>query len=120
MSSIGKVWGRLARGRPEVSVNFGRSGGVHCDPSCAHHPESIAPRPTLACYAVRAEQRPDRSQLADKLHRHEGLPPALIIGAALVELQQLVDRGKTPPWVRFQPTAAYRNRNGPPGYSLTS
>ena len=39
--------------------------------------------------------------MAEKLERHEGLPPALVIGAALVELQQLVDRGKAPPWVRL-------------------
>jgi hypothetical protein len=102
MASIGRVLGTFSKGTAgAVSVNFGLSGGVHCDKACVHHPQSKAPRPTLACYAVRTEQRPDRSQLADKLERHEGLPPALIVGAALVELQLLIDGGKTPPWIRL-------------------
>jgi hypothetical protein len=102
MSTSRTVLGTFSKGtKGSVSVNFARSGGVHCDPSCVHHPQSKAPRPTLACYAVRTERRPDRSQLADKLERHEALPPALIVGAALVELRQLVDRGKAPPWVRL-------------------
>ena len=92
----------LARARLEASPSTSADRAVViATHRCAHHPESTAPRPTLACYAVRTERRPDRSQLADKLQRHEGLPPALVIGAALVELQQLVDRGKTPPWVRL-------------------
>ena len=102
MESIGRVLGMFSKGTAgSVSVNFGRSGGANCDPCCVHHPQSKAPHPTGACYAVRTEKRPDRGQLAEKLERHESLPPSLVIGAALVELQQLVDRGKTPPWVRL-------------------
>jgi hypothetical protein len=83
MTISGKVLGEFGKGtKGSVSVNFGVSGGVHCDRSCAHHPQSTAPRPTLACYAVRTERRPDRSQLAKKLERHEGLPPALIVAGA--------------------------------------
>jgi len=102
MASIRKVLGSFSKGTAgAVSVNFGVSGGIHCDTACVHHPESRAADPTGACYAVRTEKRPDRGQLAAKLQRHENLPPALIVGAALVELRRLVERGKTPPWIRL-------------------
>jgi hypothetical protein len=102
MSTSRTVLGTFSKGtKGSVSVNFARSGGVHCDPSCVHHPQSKASHPTGACYAVRTEKRPDRGQLAEKLERHEALPPALIVGAALVELRQLVDRGKGIPWIRL-------------------
>jgi hypothetical protein len=102
MKSKRKVLGSFSKAADgSVSVNHGVSGGPDCDSDCAHHPESTAPNPTRACYAARTEKRPDRRQLAEKLRRHQGLPPALLIGAALVELRQLVERGKTPPWIRL-------------------
>ena len=80
MSSIGSILGSFSKGIDgSVTINFARSGGIHCDRSCAHHPQSTAARPTCACYGVRTEYRPDRCQLAAKLERHEKLPPAVII-----------------------------------------
>ena len=75
-----------------VSINFGVSGGVHCDPHCRHHPESVANDPTNACYAVRSELQPDRRGLAAKLERHEAMPAAasmqgVVLGGSEAKLQ---------------------------------
>ena len=42
-----------------------------------------------------------RPQLVAQLQRHEAMPPALIVGRALVEVRALVERDKTPAWIRF-------------------
>ena len=89
-----------------VSINFGVSGGADCDPSCKHHPSSTARDATHLCYAARSEVRPDRTQLAAKLQRHQEMPPALVLGRALLEIQQIVGRGKVVPWVRISTNGA--------------
>ena len=90
-----------------ISINFGVSGGPDCDPACRHHPDSLAPDgATHACYAARSEIRPDRTQLSAKLHRHQGMPPALVLGKALLEIQRIVERGKVVPWVRLSTNGA--------------
>ena len=89
-----------------VSINFGVSGGADCDPACKHHPASTAKDATNLCYAARWEVRPDRTQLAAKLQRHQEMPPALVLGKALFEIQQIVKRGKSVPWVRISTNGA--------------
>lgn len=89
-----------------VSINFGVSGGVDCDPACKHHPDSTAKDATHFCYAARSEIRPDRTQLAAKLRRHQEMPPVLVLGKALFEIQQIVGRGKVVPWVRISTNGA--------------
>lgn len=109
----GSILGTFSKGIDgSVSVNFGVSGGANCETTCQHHPDNDG-----ACYAARAEIRPDRAQLADKLIRHETKPAAYICGRALFELQELISRGKTIPWVRFstngslpKPSKVRRNR----------
>jgi len=96
MASSGKVLGRFGKGTAgSVAINFGVSGGVHCDLGCVHNPNSTARGATGACYAVRFETQGARPQLVAQLQRHEAMPPALIVGRALVE------RDKTPAWIRF-------------------
>lgn len=98
----GSILGTFGKGIDgSITVNFGVSGGKHCDTRCKHHPESTAADATRACYAVRAEQRPDRQQLAAKLQRHETIPAALVCGRALLEIQELELRGKRIPWLRI-------------------
>lgn len=89
-----------------ISINFGVSGGPDCDTSCKHHPESTAKDATNLCYAARSEIRPDRTQLAKKLARHQEMPPALVLGRALFEIQQIIGRGKVVPWVRISTNGA--------------
>jgi hypothetical protein len=102
MSSSGKILGSFGKAvAGSVSVNLGASAGKYCEITCLEHPDNPSPQANRACYAARTEKRPDRSQLAEKLRRHEGRPPALLIGAALVELRQLVERGQVPPWIRL-------------------
>lgn len=81
-----------------ISVNFGLSGGKYCDTDCAMHPKN---RQKSGCYAARAEIRPDRQQLADKLRRHENMPPVLVAARALLELQTAIGRGLRVPWLRL-------------------
>ena len=122
MTISGRFLGSFSKGsKGAVTINFGSSGGANCDKACIHHPASNCyAHPTKACYGTRTEARPDRSQLADKLKRHESLPPAMIVGAALVELRQLVDRGKTPPWIRLCTNGALPQPERPPSCLSTS
>lgn len=92
-----------------VSINFGVSGGRNCETSCRHHPDSTAADATRGCYAARSEIRPDRKQLANKLAEIEAMPPALVCGAALVELRQRTDKGKRIPWVRISTNGSLPN-----------
>ena len=84
-----------------VAINFGISGGANCWTGCRHHPEYDGEDATNACYAVALEIRPDRTQLASKLERHQAMHPARVCEGAMLEIQRMVDAGKTPPWVRF-------------------
>ena len=96
------ILGQFSKGIDgSVSVNFGISGGRHCDRGCKHHPQSTDDDATGDCYAVQLEQRYDRVELAGKLKRHEGMHPARICNMALYELQQRVRRGKPIPWLRI-------------------
>lgn len=98
----GCVLGTFSKGNDHsVSVNFGVSGGRHCDTSCSHHPESTAEDAPKNCYAVKGEKRGDRALLRAKLARHDRMAPARVIGKALLELQDLVNRGKRVEWVRI-------------------
>lgn len=91
------VLGSFSKGiNGSVSINFGLSGGIHCDSGCAHHPEQNG-----TCYAAILERRHDRTQLKNKLARHESLPAWKVCGAALIELQTLESKGKAIPWVRI-------------------
>jgi len=93
----GSILGTFSKGiENSISINFGVSGGANCETSCQHHPENNG-----ACYAVRAEVRPDRVELTNKLIRHEKMPAYAICGMALYEIQKLVSRGKVIPWIRF-------------------
>lgn len=78
-----------------VSLNFGVSGGAHCDRSCRHHPDREG-----NCYAVAVELRDDRKGLAAKLARHEISDPARLVGRAMIELHRLMLR-RAVPWFRF-------------------
>lgn len=101
-----------------LSLNFGVSGGRHCDASCSHHPQSTASDATGDCYAVRSELRHDRAQLAAKLERHELLPPSRTIGKAILELQDLIRRGKRVDWLRISTNGSVPQWNGPGCTSL--
>ena len=58
----GSIVGTFGKGiEGSLTVNFGVSGGDNCDTACKHHPQSSASDATRACYAVRAEIRPDRA-----------------------------------------------------------
>jgi len=97
-----KVLGSFGKGLDgSVSVNFDVSGGANCELACPHHPDSTAEEATGACYAVRTELRPDRTQLRDKLERHATMPAWLVCGRALAELSHRVCRGESIPWVRI-------------------
>ncbi len=84
-----------------ISINFGTSGGTNCDPGCVHHPRSTAENATRACYAKRAELRPDRSQLAAKLRRHAVTHPATVCNRAILEIQGRLAKGQQVPWLRI-------------------
>lgn len=93
----GSILGTFSKGiENSVSINFGLSGGANCETSCQHHPENNG-----ACYAVRAETRPDRKELTKKLEGHEAMPAYKVCGKALIELRELTRRGYSIPWVRF-------------------
>jgi hypothetical protein len=90
------VLGTFSKGcAGSVALNFGVSGGRHCDSGCRHHPDREGD-----CYAVAVEQRDDRKGLAAKLERHELSQPATIVGRASIELHRLILR-RAVPWFRF-------------------
>lgn len=99
------VLGSFGKGVPgSASLNFGLSGGRNCARSCRHHPDHphAAANPADACYAWILEKRHDRTQLRDKLARHEALPASVIVGRAHVELEREALHDKAPrPWFRF-------------------
>lgn len=104
-----KILGTFSKGvKSARQLNFGRSGGKNCSTTCRHHPEHYpegSPRDG-ACYAWIVEKRHDRVQLAEKLDRHESLPPSQIVGAALVELSRAIIHGKAPEWLRISTNGA--------------
>jgi len=96
--------GGFSKGLPlAITLNFDISGGDNCDDACPHHPKTTAPEKssTRKCYAFALEKRSDRTPLLDKLKRHGAMPPALLCGAATIELQGLLDQGITIPWLRI-------------------
>lgn len=93
-----------------VSINFGLSGGPNCDTACRYHPNTTSSDPLPACYAVRAESRPDRRELKAKLVRHQEHGPAEVATRALQELKQRVESGNPPPWVRISTSGSVPNR----------
>lgn len=103
----GSALGTFSKGNEfSLSINFGLSGGRHCDIQCAHNPSNPDPEAPKDCYAVRAELRPDRKQLRDKLERHESMSPSLVVGKALSELQYLLSKGKRIDWLRISTNGA--------------
>lgn len=111
-SKASPVLGSFSKGVDSAaSVNMGASGGPNCDTGCRHHSESTAPEHlrTYACYAIVVEKRHDRKQLADKLLRHQAMPPALLIGRAIVELQDRLAKGKAVTWLRFSTNGSLPN-----------
>ena len=98
----GSILGTFGKGVDgSISLNFDVSGGDNCDIACPHHPDSTAENATNACYAARAEIRPDRSQLAAKLDRHGAMPPFLVVNRALFEIHELQRLGHKIPWLRI-------------------
>jgi len=104
----GSVLGGFGKGiLNSVSLNFGQSGSADCDINCRMHPRYVLPdnvKPTgfeRACYAASLERRDDRTQLANKLLRHQKMRPAIVCGRAIVELQHHLKRGILIPWFRF-------------------
>jgi len=99
------VLGSFGKGVPgSASLNFGLSGGANCETSCRHHPEHehAKANPADACYAWILEKRHDRTQLRDKLARHDRLPASVIVRRAHLELEREALYGKAPrPWFRF-------------------
>lgn len=93
-----------------ISINFGTSGGANCDDGCTHKGST--------CYAERLEIRPDRQQLRTKLERHEAMPPALVCGVAILEIQRLVLLGAPPPWIRFSTAGSLPQPDSVRGDSL--
>lgn len=108
------VLGSFGKGVPgSASLNFGLSGGRNCETSCRHHPEHphAAASPADACYAWILEKRHDRTQLRDKLARHETLPASVIVARAHAELEResLYDRAPRP-WFRFSTDGSVPSR----------
>ena len=104
----GSVLGGFGKGiMNSVALNFGQSGSVDCDINCRMHPNYVLPlnqKPTgfeRACYAASTEKRFDRMQLQNKLIRHEKMNPAMLVGRAIFELQNILKRGFIVPWFRF-------------------
>ena len=96
------VLGKYGKAIPgSASLNFCESGTQHCETACRHHPESTAKDATRGCYAVTLEQRHDRKELKNKLRRHYKMGPARVVGKAILELQDRVEKGKKPPWIRL-------------------
>ncbi len=90
------VLGSFSKGvEGAAQLNFGVSGGKHCDSGCRHHPDREGD-----CYAVAVEERADRQGLATKLARHELSEPATIVGRASIELHRMTLR-RAVPWFRF-------------------
>ena len=90
----GSIIGQFGKGIDgSISVNFGVSGGLNCDDRCVHKGST--------CYAERIEIRPDRVQLRDKLKRHQRKRASQVCGQAIIEIQRLLNRGRSIPWVRF-------------------
>lgn len=83
-----------------VALNFSQSGGKNCDLSCIYHPENHSMPEKNRCYAARAEIRPDRKALKDKLKRHEIDGAAETATKALEELKQICKTQKIP-WLRI-------------------
>jgi hypothetical protein len=101
----GSILGTFSKGiTGSLSVNFGLSGGTNCDTRCKHHPESTAADATHACYAVRNEKF--YPSVLRKLTRHETMPPALLCGRAIIEIQARIDAGKPIPWLRVSTNGA--------------
>ncbi len=93
------VLGSFGKGiRGSVALNFGRSGGKHCDPGCSHHPDTADP--DSLCYAYKLETRADRENLRRKLDRHDAADPEHIVTLARAELRPLYLR-KAIPWLRI-------------------
>lgn len=101
----GSVLGYFTKALPgSVSVNFGVSGGKNCDGGCLHNPNYDGPTPELAdkaCYAATGEHSFKGAYTLAKLVRHEQWGPAQVIGKATYELQELIRKGQTIPWVRI-------------------
>ena len=79
-----------------IAVNFGRSGGKHCDRGCPYHPES--PQDRAKCYAAGCEEY--RQSLAVKLDRHESSDPAELVKVARLEIALKQARARVP-WIRI-------------------
>jgi len=98
LSSFSKA---VSRG---AALNFGLSGGKHCESTCRHHPANFnaGEGGSEVCYAVGVELRGDRVQLKNKLGRHESTTPHKLVGSALVELEReaMYDQPARP-WFRF-------------------
>ena len=107
----GSVLGTYGKALHGLSLNFDVSAGPNCDTGCPHHPQSTAPdeEQTNRCYAVILEARPDRSQLLAKLQRNGKLEPHELVARALLELQNLEQRGKLPDWLRFSTDGSVPN-----------
>lgn len=103
----GSTLGKFSKGNEfSLSINFGVSGGRHCDIGCAHNPNNPDPEAPKDCYAVRAEKRHDRQQLAAKLERHEAMSPSLLCGKALLELKAHIEEGRRIDWLRISTNGA--------------
>lgn len=77
-----------------LALNFSVSGGRNCDPGCS---ELISGK----CYSIVIERRADRTQLLNKLTRHQTMGAAQVCGAAIMEVTRLLENGISIPWFRF-------------------
>lgn len=103
----GSILGSFSKGiENSISINFGMSAGENCETNCQHHPVNNG-----ACYAVRAEIRPDRVQMANKLARHEAMPAWQICGKAIVEINDILRRGHVIPWARISTNGSLPKAN---------
>lgn len=95
-----KILGTFGKGLPgSISINFGQSGGRNCDrDGCRSHPKSKrADRVEgTPCYMVRLESL--YTNVSAKLRDVESMPPARIVGQALVELSL---HKRHIPWARI-------------------
>lgn len=96
------VLGSFGKGTAgSVALNYARSGGSNCSKVCPYHPETESPHAAdidARCYAARCEARPDRSQLAAKLDRHESAGGDEVSARAYAEARAHRFRF---PWFRF-------------------
>jgi hypothetical protein len=98
------VLGSYSKGTTSArSLNFGTSGSVDCDSGCVHNPAN--PEGNGDCYAIRVENRADRRQLLAKLIRHQETPPFMLVGKAILEVQELVRKGGIN-WLRISTNGA--------------